>query len=197
MSWIYHVTNRPSSMTQAEMENNALEFYGQLNSLGWSLEAISATLGNIQWESYINPAQTQLYYPIGGDHGGYGLCMWTPQTKYRNWAQANNHDITEGYWQVVCLDNNEFTQYTPHASYPETFTEYKVSDKDLNYLTRCFFTNFEKGDPAQAHMEERIQFSNNWYSFLSGEDPPTPPTPPTPGYKSSGLKVWQMIRYHL
>ena len=94
MSWVYHYTNAYGSMTQAEMQQNVDEIYAQLYSnYGWTVNAICAVLGNIQRESYINPAQTQGGFPVGGTSGGYGLCMWTPQTKIKNWLQANNHSI--------------------------------------------------------------------------------------------------------
>ena len=78
MSWVYHVSNRAGSMTQAEMQQNVDEIYNQLCGVyNWTIEAVSAVLGNMQHESYINPAQTQIGYPIGTESGGYGLVQWT------------------------------------------------------------------------------------------------------------------------
>ena len=51
MSWIA----KNNYLTQSEMENNAIEFFNKMSSLGWSINAICGMLGNIQTESNINP----------------------------------------------------------------------------------------------------------------------------------------------
>ena len=42
-------------LTQGEMESNAKEIYTYLSDKGWTINAISGMLGNMQRESTINP----------------------------------------------------------------------------------------------------------------------------------------------
>lgn len=209
MSWVYHYTNAYGSMTQAEMQQNVDEIYAQLYSnYGWTVNAICAVLGNMQRESYINPAQTQGGFPVGGTSGGYGLCMWTPQTKIKNWLQANNHSIFSGYWQIYAMNDETFPsasdpQYSTHA--PITYQEFKHSGKTVAELTEIFMRYYERA--GVSALEERIQYAENWYRYIMGTDPPpsptpTPPEPPDPppspdpdpsGYKSQ-TKAWLFLR---
>lgn len=209
MSWIYHITSALGSMTQAEMENNALEVYGQLYNYGWTVNAICAVLGNMQDESYINPAQTQNGYATTSMNGGYGLVMWSPARKIKEWLQANNHSLYSGYWQLYALNNEPWgVEYISTSEYPLSYDQFKHSGESLDYLTTAFLKNYERA--SVEHLDLRIENAENWYRYLMGEEPPepspTPPVPPDPppeptpdpsGYKGYGLKVWQMIRYHL
>ena len=66
MGWHYVDTNRYNALTQSEMEDNVDEIYAQLYSnYTWSINAICGVLGNIQYESQLNPAQTEHGYPTG------------------------------------------------------------------------------------------------------------------------------------
>ena len=195
MGWVYHITNAFGSMTQAEMEQNAQEIYGQLNSYGWTLNAICAVLGNMQHESYINPAQTQHGYNINSMRGGFGLVMWTPARKFKEWAQANNHSIYSGYWQLYALDQQPWgIEYIPTTEYPLSYQEFKTSEEDLTYLTTAFCKNYERA--GVEALDLRIAYAEDWYSYLSGEEPPDPSPPDPGGYKGTGLPIYMMIRYH-
>ena len=188
MSWVYHDTNRYGSMTQPEMEQNVYEIYSQLyTNYGWTVNAISAVLGNMQRESYINPAQTQGGYPIGSKGGGYGLCMWTPASKLFNWLKANNHSRLSGYWQVYVLNDPNFPsasdpQYKSTNAFPMSYELFKHSGQTVAYLTEAFLKNYERAG-SQA-LAERITYAEAWYRYLMGVDPPPyevlPPDPPWP-----------------
>ena len=187
MSWVYHVSNRAGSMTQSEMQQNVDEIYNQLCGVyNWSIEAVSAVLGNMQHESFINPAQTQIGYPIGTESGGYGLVQWTPASKYKNWCRLNNYNITDGFWQVYALNFQPWgTEYIPTSAFPETYEEFKISEESVAYLTECFLKNYERA--GVSALSQRIANAEAWYTYLTGSPPPTPPTPPSPtpsGYKS-------------
>ena len=203
MTWYYHDTNAYGSMTQAEMEANASEIYAQLYSVyGWSVNAISAVLGNMQAESYINPAQTQHGYPVGSMTGGYGLVQWTPASKIKDWLRNNNHSLYSGFWQLYAV-NFESTgvQYIPTTQFPLTYAEFKVSGETVAYLTEAFLKNYERA--GVEALSTRIQYAENWYRYLMGTDPPPdpeptptpppePPDPPDPdpsGYKSPTSKL--------
>lgn len=210
MAWIYKITNRLGVMSQAEMENNAEEAYGQLYSVyGWTVNAICAVLGNLQVESSLNPAQTQNGYSITSMSGGYGLAQWTPARKVKNWLQANNHSLYSGYWQLYALNNEPWYQeYYPTDEFPLSYEEFKHSGESVAYLTEAFLRNYERA--GVSALERRIEYAEDWYRYLMGTEPPepspTPPSPPTPpptpepdekGYKGCGLPVYMMIRYHI
>lgn len=44
-----------NALTTSQMQVNARYLYGALNAKGWTLNAISGMLGNMQSESSINP----------------------------------------------------------------------------------------------------------------------------------------------
>ena len=71
-------------LSQSEMEVNATYIYSYLNDMGWTLNSISALLGNLQAESTINPGRWQ-NENVGSNSNGYGLVQWTPATKYFEW----------------------------------------------------------------------------------------------------------------
>lgn len=207
MTWVYHETNLPNSMTAYEMSQNVDEIYAQFYSVyHWSVNAICGVLGNMQHESYLNPAQTQIGYPIGSASGGYGLCQWTPSTKLTNWLRANNHSLYSGFWQLYYLNfESGGTEYIPTSQFPETYAEFKVSGQTVAYLTECFLKNYERA--GVEALSQRIQYAENWYRYLMGTDPPpeptptppAPPDPPTPpdpdpsGYKGR-TKMWLFLR---
>ena len=197
MAWVAHVSNESGSMTQSEMEQNATEIYNQLRGYGWTLNAICAVLGNMQQESYLNPAQWQIGYDIGSQSAGYGLVQFTPSTKYTNWANEQGYDITDGEHQVYAIDTQPWgTEYIPTSDFPLSYSEFKVSDKDLDYLTEAFLRNYERA--GVSALESRQQYANDWYKFLSGEEPPTPDPPeptPTKKKKSMPLYFYPCVRY--
>lgn len=191
MSWVYHISNRAGSMTQAEMEQNVDEIYAQLFSVyGWSLNSICGLLGNMQHESYINPAQTQIGYPIGTESGGYGLVQWTPARKIKNWLRANNHALESGFWQIYAINfQPEGVEWIPTSQFPETYDEFKHSEESVAYLTECFLKNYERA--GVAALEQRITYAENWYEYITGThpDPPEPPDPDPHGYKSTFKQI--------
>lgn len=193
MTWVAHVSNKSGSMTQSEMEQNATEIYNQLRGYGWTLNAICAVLGNMQHESYLNPAQWQIGYDIGSQSAGYGLVQFTPSTKYTNWANEQGYDITVGEHQVYAIDTQPWgTEYIPTRSFPLSYSEFKVSDKDLDYLTEAFLRNYERA--GVEALNDRLQYASEWYEYFNGTPvPPTPPTPPTPR-KCKTMPIYMMLR---
>ena len=194
MPWVYYVTNKLGKMSDEDKNNNATMIYNQLGSYGWTLNAICGVLGNMTVESQLNPAQTQVGYPIGSLKGGYGLVQWTPASKYVNWARANNHNITDGYWQLYDLSNQAHgTEYYATSSFPLSYDEFKVSDETPAYLTEAFLKNYERA--GVEVLSKRVEWAEHWYEYLSGQPAPVPPVPPTPKRDKSGLPVWMMIKY--
>lgn len=187
MGWIYYVTNKYDKMTEAERQNNALLVYQQLTLAGWTLNAIAGTLGNMERESLLNPAQTQGGYPVGSRNGGYGLVQWTPASNYLDWCESAGHDITDGYWQVYAVDQEpEGKQWYSTSSFPLTYPQYKQSTESPEYLAEAFCRNYERA--GVEAMEERKANARKWYEYLGGS--PVPPTPST----RKRMPIYMMLR---
>lgn len=194
MAWVYKESNNVDPLSLSEKQNNALLIYGQLNGYGWSLNAISGLLGNIERESYINPAQWQIGYTIGSTSAGFGLVQWTPSSKYINWANSANHNKYHGYWQVYCIDAQPYgTEWLQTSSFPITYDDFKTSNESVAYLTEAFLKNYERA--GVEALQDRITKAEYWYTFLSGEEPPLPPEPdPDPSIITKSMPLWLMCK---
>lgn len=183
-------------LTWEQMQTNATYFkhYCDTNYPTWTLEAISAILGNVQSEGIMNPSQWEYGYGMSTDYG-YGIVQWTPAAKYLDWAEANNFDRTALQYQIARLDfeRQQGLQYYPTTAYNFSFTSFLTEAHTVDELARAWLYNYERpGDPA-ASEAIRVSQANTWFEYLSGDepDPPIPPDPPpeppTP-IASSGLK---------
>lgn len=161
-------------LTQTQMEENASYVWQKLSTSGWSIEAVSGMLGNMQSESTINPGIWQNLDPTNPELG-YGLVQWTPSTKYTSWCNERGIDPSSMDSALARieyeLENN--IQYYPTQSYPESFAEFKISKKSPYYLAGAFLYNYER--PAEPNPALRGNQAQAWYTFLTGEPPhPTP-----------------------
>lgn len=170
-------------LTQTQMETNASYLWGKMGAQGWTIQAVSGMLGNMQSESSINPGIWQ-NLDDSDPSLGYGLVQWTPSTKYTDWctqnglvASAMNSAIARLNWELA---NGE--QYYPTAAYPLTFAEFKASTESPYYLAGAFLYNYER--PAEPNPVLRGNQANAWYEYLSGG-----PAPPTPGPVFLGTKM--------
>ena len=64
------------TLTQKQKEANASYIYDYLKNNGWTKEAISGLLGNIEQESQFNPGVWQDWHNT--EKLGYGLVQWSP-----------------------------------------------------------------------------------------------------------------------
>lgn len=176
-------------LTRDEMENNALLVWSFLGSRGWSREAVSAMLGNMQTESTINPG---IWESLNQYSGGYGLVQWTPYTKYSEWAGSGwenngnkqceriNYEMENG---LQWFSNNE----APIVNPPITFEEFSKSTDDVGTLANYFLWYYEH--PATTIQPDRAEQAKNWYEFLAGVTPS-----PTPS-KKKNMPLWMYLRY--
>lgn len=174
IGWIYG--NR--YLSQSEMENNAQKVFNYFIGQGWSYEAIAGMLGNMEYESNINPGlwQNRTY-----GTGGYGLTQWTPASKYINWAGSeweNNgaKECERIQWE---LDNNE--QWQTHLSHPMTFQQFYNSTNTPEYLAEVFLYNYEMPDNPASKINERATSARRWYNFILNI-PVSTTTPSVPTY---------------
>ena len=189
MSWHCKATGTYDRTSQ-EAWDNCYQIYSILSSYGWTLNAISGVLGNIEAESLYNPWRWQddivlsVTNPIAWDtsatdtHHAYGLCQWDGPAKYIANAQGysgygpNFSDQQgsngDGAAQMAYL--NDHADYYPTTTYPETYAEYKVNTNSAAWNARAWFANFERG----TWSDNRVTAAEYWFNEFGGI-PPTPP----------------------
>ncbi len=167
-NWI----KRNGYLSTAEMQNNALIIYAYLKAKGWSINAISGMLGNMQTESTINPAIWQSLIEGAGGGGGFGLVQWTPWTNFTDWADANGYEWTDGNAQLKWIDEQTAAvgQWIATSSYNFSFSDFKTSTETPEYLASAFLKNFERAGVEKE--EARRTQARTWYNFLveNGEE---------------------------
>lgn len=187
-------------LTEAQSLTNAQAIANIATNWGWSKNAIAALCGNSRVESYVNPNMWQNQYATA--ENGYGLFQWTPSTKLISWANGVAQDYTTGETQMARLkyEIENGIQYYATANYPESFQQFSVSTKSVDYLTRAFVTNYERPANISESIDRRIAFANLCITSLdwSGAGgtavihPLLPVTPGTPltspfGYRDIGI----------
>lgn len=146
-----------------EMTANANYIYTFFKGKGWTKNAISAMLGNMQRESTINPGIWQ-NLDEGNTSLGIGLVQWTPATKLINWCNSNNKVYTSIQAQCEKI-YDEFVnggQWIATSNYPESFKEFSQSTKSIEYLTYCFLKNYERA--GVEAIDERITHATYWFN---------------------------------
>lgn len=176
------------TLTTTQKNVNALYIYRYLSAKGWTLQAISGILGNIEHESAINPGRWQSEN-IGNLSGGYSLTQWTPASKYIDWCSSKGFTDPSEMDSALARIIYEVQfggQYYTTADYPETFSEFTKSTESPYYLACAFAWNYERSwvvlygteEEKEALRQTRGSSAEKWFQFLSGEEPPTPtPTP--------------------
>lgn len=167
-----------SALTQEQREQNAREIWGYFQARGWTLESVSGMLGNIHYESGINPAQWQTGHtiedPAYPNDTGYGLVQWTPWQKYSTWAGDDwrtnyRKELERIQWE---LDNGE--QWIPKPAYGDmTFQQFTQSTQTPEYLAEVFEYSYERGTWAS----DRATYARQWYDYLGGAGPISPRPP--------------------
>lgn len=182
-----------NGLNSSEYKINGKAFYNFCLNLSnykpWTLESICAMLGNMTFESSVNPQRQE----VGGS--GYGLVQWTPKSNLINRAKKIGRGDTYNTMYTECLvfdyEIKNKKQWIKTSAYPLTFKEFTQSTEDLYYLTGAFLKNYERpADQSDANIKKRTEGTNGtwgtlkWYSYLSGQEPPEPeppePEPPEP-----------------
>lgn len=164
MAWI---APESRALTMEEMTNNAQELVNYMISFGFSANALSAMLGNMQIESSINPARWQ-GDNVGNLSGGFGLVQWTPATNIINWLEARGLPRTDGNGQCLWLATETAAtgQWIATSAYPLSWEEFKVSMQSPEYLASAFLYNFERpADPAATESDRR-SYALHWFNSL-------------------------------
>lgn len=158
--------NSSNSLNLEQMKLNARYISNSLLDYGWSLESISAMLGNMQIESSINPGRWQ------GDNVGtgpaYGIVQWDPFTKYTNWASERGFDPStmDSNLSRINYEVENNIQWIPTSIYRMTFQEFKTSNISPKILADIFLKNYER--PANPNQPIRGENALYWYKYLGG-----------------------------
>ena len=181
-----------------EAYSNAVMICRILMPRGWTLNAISAMLANIEYEGGYNPWRWESDIIVGTmdmgsyDHG-YGLFQFTPANKYINPTTEANYPTfnpnylyhsgspEDGDAQIKWMDDEPVTQWYPTQGYWMTFAEFKVSTSTPEYLASCWMRDYERPRSYSTEYDRQV-CARYWYNKLQDipPEPPTPPTPPTP-----------------
>lgn len=178
--------------------NNAENIYDLLRYYGWKHKPICAVLGNMIAESVMNPAQGEIDKKYLADWG-YGLCQWTPSTKYTNWAKQNNHNVYLATFQVEFLDDTGASEWqiNPNYNYNLTWNEfinYDSSAHSVDWLAMAFFRNYERGSSLATYRQSCATWYDNYFQGRT----PLPPEPPSPWvykrYRPHKMPLWMMLK---
>lgn len=175
-------------LSQSEMDNNAMITASYLSGKGWTRNAIAGILGNFWRESTINPGIWQDTIP--NPSGGYGLAQWTPSTNWTDYANQQGWQIDDGYKQLDFIDLDPINNYIPTITYPETLSQYKVSNNSPEDCASAWLYNYERAGVVAE--QERRYWARYYYDFI--ENVPTLP-PVEGGGQIRKMKPWMMIRY--
>ena len=173
MAWT--ISNSPLTTYGTEQTDNATLIYNQLIAYGWSHNAICALLGNMQFESTINPGCVEGWATNNPPKKGYGLIQWTNPSatvveENPLWAwcysKYGDYDWANGDRQLVFINTDDASGWITKPEYPMSYNEYKVSTDSVTYLTRVYFENRERGTWSSL----RSTYAQHWDSVFSGED---------------------------
>ena len=176
--------NSSHALNLIQMQINATYIYNYLIAQGWTVNAICGILGNMEWESSINPGRWE-----GDNVGigpGYGLVQWTPFTNYTQWSGiVGDYSTMDNNLGRIMYELANNIQYYATTDYPLSFSQFTTSTQTPYYLACAFAWNYERSaivisgteQQKEALRQRRGSSANNWYAYLTGSPPPTPPTP--------------------
>lgn len=170
-------------LSWSQMCTNAEYFYSAAADIApdWTVNAISAMLGNIRYEGAMNPSQWQ--YGLNKSlNGGYGLVQWTPATKFIDWAAQQGFSRTSMTAQVKRIlfeVENPTVQWITTANYPLSFADFVSSQREPAYLASVWLYNYERPKHPLQTEKYRRDMAETWYEYLTGVEP-QPPEPPKP-----------------
>jgi RHS repeat-associated protein len=152
LGWYADNTNWGTTGTKTEQKQNAIFIYDYLRNKGWTKNAICAILGNMQYESGINPGRWQ-----NGNidvNNGYGLVQWTPSTKYLNNRGDYGETSIRGQLERIIYekennvqwDQNNQTRKAVAVAYgipSMTFKTFTTSTESVGTLAKAFILFYE------------------------------------------------------
>lgn len=168
MSWISIATNVAPWQKSTSDPNVLNNIYAARDVLlpYMTEEALSGILGNMLYESYLNPQQGE----TGG--GGYGLIQWTPKTSLTNYVSGDytNGDIQCSFLLEDC-NNLHGTRWINKHGYNYTFAEFcQLTNAAL--AARAFCWERERPNADSANIAQRVQFAEEIYDIIHQQPQP-------------------------
>lgn len=173
---VWYGTDNYLSRNQQEFNAKCvLKYCRDISKLHWQTLPICAILGNMAFESTLNP---QLNEKGGGT--GYGLCQWTPKSDFirvaRSYGYGGSYDSMYAQLKVVDAESIKTYKWSPVSQYRMSFKEFaEDTTHSLEYLTKAWFMNFEKPrDQSSEAQQLRIDGdsdhigSSEWLSIIDG-----------------------------
>ena len=181
MAWWAKRTDAPPGITTTQQENNVNIIATYFRGQGWTDNAIAAMLGNMQVESFLNPAQFEMGYNYAANRG-FGLVQWTPRTKFSSWAGT---DWETNYNKQLQRISYELANGLQWSTVPinMSFYDFTRSTLSVDYLTEVFLRDYENPQDWAASLAIRQTYANNWYTYLGNT--------PTPGLN---LPIWLLFK---
>lgn len=192
LDWIIPVMDTSPATTSRQLSEgealtNAKCFYGYMHiTYGWTLEAVCGVLGNMWYESSVNPNRWQgdniNANPAGSE--GFGLVQWTPYSKVTDWMKEQgawgNYST---YGNVECdrlaLEmQGQIEAWYSTSTYPMSSTDFINSTADPSYLAMVFLCNYER--PLDSNQPFRGTKATEYYNLLKSW------TPVLPGQNENG-----------
>ena len=177
--WVYYQSQ--------EAHDNAEITWNFFRSNGLTEESIAGILGNLTQESYMNPGQIGLGYPVADTYSPKGLMMWTTHgaiDQLYSYTANLGRPWSDGDAQIrLIMDNPNNSIFWPRNGYNYTWAEFQALT-NVEEATRAFC--WEAEAPGDPQMDKRITAANYWYQEFSGH--------PVPG---TGLPLWMMGRENI
>ena len=146
-------------LTEKQQKFNAksiLNFFKNLSKYDWSNNSICAILGNMSFESTLNP----LLDEVGGG-SGYGLVQWTPKSKYiklsKEIGMYKQYDTVYAQLSVIDYEVTKGLQWIKTSDYDISFKDF-VTDTthSVEWLTGAWLRNYERPlDQTQENINLR------------------------------------------
>lgn len=180
-------------LSESEMTVNATIIYNTLINYGWTSQAICAMLGNMESESTINPG---IYEGLDSSSStnGFGLVQWTPNTKFKLWADErgfNNYGDLYVQLDRILYELANGLQWIATDAYPMSFESFSKSGDSVETLAQAFLYNYER--PASLDQPNRSTQARKWYDLLSDETPDVPDQPDQPS--STSRRMSKLLFY--
>lgn len=169
-NWNAIRTNQNPNVSEAWKQVNAQIIATYFRARGWTDNAIAGMLGNMDVESYLNPAQSEIGSGLFDTNYGFGLVQWTGASRrdFVSWAGADwETNYNKQLDRIIYEYNGNYVQWIPVAAYGYmTFAQFAASTATPEYLAMAFLYSYERGTPLQTQREAAAR---KWYNYISGQ----------------------------
>ena len=150
------------SVISEDLYSNAKFIYTFFRERGWTTQAISGMLSNMQGDSGI-------IADFDGENGKYGLLQWNKSILI-DWASTRryNYSTIETQCKRIQWEVESGEHYFETLSYPISFRDYTGSYSPASYLSQIFLANYEQ--VKDQYRPNRWEWAREWYkNFTEGE----------------------------